>query len=190
MTKNKASNEKPGRKSVPKQIIDEARENHAFEILHILSKEDPKIKKRIEEIAARFVNDVDLDGIAEDIFEDLELLRVEDVWDNSGPTRDGYVDPYELAYHMFEEVVDPYIDELKKYLKLKMYDEAGNYCMGIIKGLDKYKNEATSEFSDWAPDEPNEFITTTLDEWKKGCKDTKWLKKVDEFVKTNFPNRD
>lgn len=41
------------------------------------------------------IADVDLEDIASEVYFELDCLRVEDVWDQSGSTRDGYVDPYE-----------------------------------------------------------------------------------------------
>ncbi len=94
-----------------KQILDDIRAKYAYEILKKLADEDANISKRTEELALEYLIEVDPDDIAESVFYDLDSLAVEDVWDNSGGTRDGYVDPNELASEMFEEVLEPYIDD-------------------------------------------------------------------------------
>lgn len=38
-----------------------------------------------------------IEGIAELLLLDLELLDIHDVWENAGSTRYGYVDPNDLA---------------------------------------------------------------------------------------------
>lgn len=170
-----------------KHILDDVRAKYAYEILKKLAGEDAKISKRIEEIALEYLVEVDPDQIAESVFSDLDSLAVEDVWDNSGRTRDGYVDPYELASEMFEEALEPYIDEFEKCLELSMAEEAKLHCMGILKGLYKFEKEAATEFQDWAVDDPHDNFRHTLEEWRKRNRDPKDMEEMDEFIKKNCP---
>ena len=41
----------------------------------------------------------------------LDSIEVEEVWDRSGRTRNGYVEPTEMAFQMSEEALDPFIEE-------------------------------------------------------------------------------
>ncbi len=170
-----------------KQIFDDVRAKYAYEILKKLADDDSEISKRIDELALEYLVEVDPDDIAENVFSDLDDLAVEDVWDNSGGTRDGYVDPNELASEMFEEALEPYIDELRKCQELSLADEAKLRCMGILKGLYKFEKEAATEFQDWAVDDPHENFKQVLQEWRKGNKDPKDLEEMDEFIKRNCP---
>jgi len=70
----------------------------------------------------------------------LDSIEVEEVWDRSGRTRNGYVEPTEMAFPMFEDALDPFIEEMKKYQKLSMFAEAKNYCIGILKGISRFEN--------------------------------------------------
>ncbi len=169
-----------------KEILEDIIAEHAYDILKRLADEDVKISKRIEELAPEYLIKVDIDDVAESVFCDLDSLEVEDVWDNSGSTRYGYVDPYELASEMFEEALEPYIDELRKCQKLGMDEEAKLHCMGILKGIYKFEKEATTEFQDWAVDDPHTHFIQVFDEWKKGNKNLKNLDEMNEFVKKNF----
>jgi len=170
-----------------KKVLDDILAKHAYDILKRLADEDTNISKRIEELALEYLIEVDPDNIAESVFYDLNSLEVEDVWDNSGSTRYGYVDPYELASEMFEEALEPYIDELRKCQKLEMDEEAKLHCMGILKGIYKFKKEATTEFQDYAADDPHTYFIQVFEEWKKGNKNLKNLDEMNEFVKKNFP---
>ena len=170
-----------------KQVLDEVSTEHANEILQRLADEDAKISKRIQELALEYLTEVDPDCIAEDIFYDLNILDVEDVWKNSGSTRYGYVDPYELAFEMFEEALEPYIDDLRKCQELSMDEKAKLHCMGILKGIDQFEREATTEFKDWAVDAPYENFIEVFEEWRKENKNPKNLEEMDEFIKRNFP---
>jgi hypothetical protein len=70
-----------------KQVLDNVSTEHAYEILERLADEDANISKRIQELALEYITGVDPDDIAEDVFYDLNILDVEDVWNNSGSTK-------------------------------------------------------------------------------------------------------
>jgi len=166
-----------------RNIIDEINEEEAYIILKRLTDEDNDIKKRVEKIALDYLKDVDIDEIVENVFDELDSIRVEDLWDQSGNTRDGYVDPNERAWEMFEEQLEPFIEQMEKYLSLSMYLEAKRYCVGILKGIYKFEKDATTEFADWAVDAPHNYFDVVYDKWKKKHKDQDDIKEVAEIIK-------
>ena len=169
-------------------ILDKINSNDALAILKILCKEDVDIAKRIEQIAKKYLSGVDIDDIASEVYLDLDGIEVEEVWDRSGSTRDGYMDPGDMAWQMFEEVLDPYLEELKKYQNLSMHNEAKKYCIGILKGIYQFEKESKSEYKVWAEDAPGEYFGQVLSGWKEGCKNSKDIEEMEEFVKKNFPD--
>ncbi len=169
-------------------IFDAISADDAYQILQKLANENPVVAKRIEEIAEVSLRGVDIEDVADDVYYDLNSLEVEDVWDNSGSTRDGYVDPTEYAWEMFEEALEPYMEDIKKYQKLSMSVEAKNCCMGILKGIYKFETESTSEYKDWAVDAPSGLFEQVLDEWKEGQKSPEDIAEVEEYVEDNFPD--
>ena len=171
---------------IERKILDEINAEDAFAILKILVKKDTAIAERIERIAREYLSGVNIDDIAESVFYDLDHLAVEDVWDRSGRTRDGYVDPGDMAWQMFEDTLEPYLEELKKYQELSMRAEANNYCKGILKGIYRFGKESTSEYKDWAEDAPGEYFESVRDEWKKSCKQQKDVKVVEDYIKKHF----
>ncbi len=80
-----------------------------------------------------------------------------------------------------------HVDELRKCQKLRMDGEAKFQCMGILKGIYKFEKEATTEFQDWAVDDPHENFIRVFKEWRKGNKDPKNLEDMDDFGNKNFP---
>ena len=78
----------------------------------------------------------------------------------SGRTRYGYVDPGDAAWEMFEEALNPFIDEMKKNQKRALPAVAKTYCIGIIKGLWRFDEESVSDFIDWVTDAPREYVHT------------------------------
>ncbi len=50
------------------------------------------------------------------LYDQLDSLEVEEVWDRAGPTRHGYVDPSEAAYEMLAPIDDqPSLPDCRRY---------------------------------------------------------------------------
>lgn len=171
-----------------KGVLDEIDEEEAYIILKRLANEDNDVKKRIEKIALDYLSDVDIDEIAEHIFAVLDSIEVEDLWNQSGKTRYGYVDPNERAWEMFEERLEPFIDQMEKYQNLSMHTEAKRYCLGILKGIYKFEKRATTEFADWVIDAPQENFNAVYDKWRKRHKDQEDIREVENIIKKELQN--
>jgi hypothetical protein len=159
----------------------------AFAILRTLAKEDKDIAKRIEQLAMEYLSDIDVEGVTDEVYSALDFIDVHDLWDNAGPKTDGYVDVADLAWEMFEEALQPFLDELKKYQKLSMPIEAKYQCMGILQGIYRFEKESDSEFKDWAVDAPGENFSTVLDEWRDECQSSEDLEEMKKFIRENCP---
>ena len=170
-----------------KDILSTITPNEAFAILQSLAKEDKNIRKRIEQLAIEYLEDLDLEEIADQVYSDLDFVEVEELWDRSGSTRDGYVDVNEEAWVMFEEVLEPYTDELRRYHDRLMPAQAMLYCMGILKGVYLFEKESTSQYKDWAVDAPKEFFNRILRDWKEACRNNNDLKQMEDFIEQECP---
>ncbi|MBI4647789.1 MAG: hypothetical protein HY738_14670 [Bacteroidia bacterium] len=113
------------------------------------------------------------------------MLDVDDLYNSSGGSRYGYVDPADRSWEMFEEVLEPFEEQLKKYYKLSMFNAAKMYCMGILKGLYIYEKEAVSEFADWVTDASGENFERILSDWKKEQKNPADIAEMENFIKKN-----
>ncbi len=167
-------------------VLEELSPSQGLEILKRLANEDANISKRANVLAREYLSEIDPDVIADEVFLSLNGIEVEDVWQNSGSTRYGYIDPYELASDMFEEALEPYLEEMRKCHKLSLYREAKLHCMGILEGIYRFEVEATSEFQDWVTDVPQNNFEQVLEEWQKRNRDPSLLDEMDMFVKSNF----
>jgi len=130
--------------------------------------EHPDMTKNVYDIAMKVASDVDIDDIMDDVFFELDRIDFDDLNDRSGNTRYGYVDPSEAEFSLFEEALDPFIDEMEKLQQRSLPAAAKSTCIGIIKGLLKYKKESKSDFSGWAGDTSNAFVDIVVKKWKKG----------------------
>jgi|SRR3989344_6200565 len=180
------------RKKLPKtnRILENIRAEDALDILKNLAKDNEEIASQIEDISKDSLKKIDINEIAENVEFDLSNIDVEELWDRSGRTRYGYVEPGEMADEMIEEVLEPYFEEMCKYKKLLMHKEAKYYCMGILKGIRCFENESSSEFSEWATDAFSNFSHSTLEKWKSICKNQQDIKEIKEFIKNIVDNQD
>jgi len=170
----------------PHEIINHLSPTDALSILKTLANSDKQLARRIAEIATAHLSDVDPEEVAFGLYDELNFLEVEEVWDRAGPTRHGYVDPGEAADEMIEEVIDPYLEELKKYQELGMNVEANRMCMGLLLGLYRFDHESTSKFKDWAPDAPSGFAWVVVDAWKAGAPSRADVKAVKAFIENKL----
>ncbi|MGM0366255.1 MAG: hypothetical protein ACQEP5_06915 [Actinomycetota bacterium] len=133
-----------------------------------------------------YLKEISIEGIADEVYLDLSSLEVEDVWDQSGSTRYGYIDPVDMAGEMFEEALEPYKGELEKYQRLGMRQEAKKYCLGMLKGIYRFEKECETKFREWAEDIPEESFDRFFNTWKKSCKSPGDIKEVEEYIKDIF----
>lgn len=166
-----------------KSILEVISPQEALSVLNQLTK-DPQICKRAEEIALAVVGDVDVDTIAEEVFFELDSIAVEDVWDNSGSTRDGYVEPGDCAWQFFEDALEPFEKQLRKCRELSLSKQAKFLCMGMLKGIWLFESESESEFKDWAIDAPGENMTRIFEDWKKQNNNKKDIQEVKKFMES------
>ncbi|MFQ5594009.1 MAG: hypothetical protein ACE5HA_07645 [Anaerolineae bacterium] len=129
------------------KLISQLTPDEGLAILRALARQDAQLAARIvETITAHLSDDApqtpeDAEGIAEDLVFELNLLEVEEVWDRAGQTRYGYVEPSEAADEMMQEVLEPYLEEMKRYQRLGMHEAARYTCMGLLAGLYRFETE-------------------------------------------------
>lgn len=165
-----------------RQIIQNLSPADGLAILKILANADEQIAVRIGEVATTYLSEVDPEDVAGGLYEELDSLQVEEVWDRAGSTRHGYMEPYEAAYQMIEEILDPYFADLRKYQQLNMPRQAMHLCMGLLQGFYLFEHESTSEFKNWATDAPLDFAQEVVAAWKAEFPSADDVLAVKEFI--------
>lgn len=171
-----------------KDIFNKISPYEALEILRQISKTDKKMKKRIVELAEDLFRDVNVEEVCGEVFFALDGIDVHELWDRAGSSTNGYTSPEDMAFEMFEEALEPFLQEMYRLLDLKMHQEAKLYCMGIAKGIYQYEEDSTSEFKTWAADVPGETYSYILNEWEKRGVDVKDKKEMKAFIRDECPN--
>lgn len=165
------------------KILDKISPEEARQILRHLAKKEPTIARKIKEEAERLLKKIDGEKVCADVYLSLDGIEVEELWDRSGPGRHGYSSPEEMAVEIMEEELEPYNDQVTKYLEMGMAKEARLYCMGVLKGIYKYARESKSEFKGWAADVPEECFGYLLEEWKRKTKNKNDIGEMNAFLK-------
>ncbi|MBI4529707.1 MAG: hypothetical protein HY695_38400 [Deltaproteobacteria bacterium] len=165
---------KQAKKAAPKQTsarrantLESITGADALAILKVLAARNENLAQEIDAVAKELFSHVEIDEMAANVQMELESLHVEDIWDRAGRKRDGYVDPGDAAWEMFEEALKPFQDEVDKYKQLSMLQEADLACRGILKGIYDFHKESSTEYKQWAVDAPSEYFGVVLDDWKK-----------------------
>jgi hypothetical protein len=166
----------------PQEIINNLSPNEALSILQTLAANDEDLARRIAEIALTQWDEVDPEEVAEVVYATLDALEVEELWDRSGSTRHGYMEPGEAADQMIDEVLAPFLADLKKYQRLGLSVQARQVCMGLLAGLRRFGQESASQFREWAPDAPTVFSQVVIEAWKTGAPSRADRKVVRTFI--------
>lgn len=172
--------------SDPHEVIKQLSPQDALSVLRALIDRDERIATLAAEIAVEQLSSIDPEAIAFELYDQLDALEVEEVWDRAGPTRHGYVDPGEAADQMVDEIVEPYLDRLKRFHALGMNAQANQLCKGLLWGLYRFERESTSGFKDWAPDASIGFAWAVLDAWKEGSPSKSDIQILEAFVENRL----
>ena len=127
---------------------------------------DSDLAERISLMAKAALAAVDADAIADEVYQSLNSIQVEELWDNSGKSYGGYQDPTDVAFEMIENEVRHYVRKMEQYNSLGMMLEEKEYCKGIIIGLLRYGDAGNNEFRDWCPDDPYTVAENIVYDWK------------------------
>jgi hypothetical protein len=175
----------PQKKKQQTKIIDQITPDQATSVLRNLWHAYPDFRVRIESEIKNELTAVNCYDVASDVESSLDSLDEEELYDRSGPTRNGYHDPGEMAGIMVEEALAPYQDQLNRYYEMGMHCEAKELCKGVLKGLYEYARNSDTPFSQYATDSPAEMFGWILDEWNKKNK-----KKVDQMEMKEFIDKE
>lgn len=149
-----------------KNLLDGLSGDDALRVLGNLCKKDPEIKKRIFAEAEKVLKQVDVDEIVQEVYFELEMIDVEDLYQRSDNNRFGYSTPEETAEEMLEETLAPYLEKIKYYEDRNMPVQSKQYWMGILKGIYDLGQESTSEFFNYVPDLLSEYFQILLGKWR------------------------
>jgi len=175
------------RASPSSKILDSITGSDALSLLKLLAERDEEFAELIDATGRELLAKVNSEEVATEVQIALESLGVEEVWDDAGATRDGYVDPGDTAWQMFEDALNPFEATIEKYRRLSMTTEARSYCEGMLRGIYDFHKESSSEYKDWAVDAPSEFFGQILEIWRSLFKGRAPIPEMERFLRSYCP---
>ncbi len=170
------------------RLLDEITPDDAFAILNTLAYESSEMAEKIMDIAIDLLSEINYKEVASEVFSVLNDIEVEDVWNRSGKTREGYIDPGEMAYIIFEERLEMFCSEIEKYQALSMWEEASQYCKGVLEGIYRFESMSNSEFLDWGVDVPLEYAWELTENFGREHPIPEHVNKIKTIFKKRFEN--
>ena len=167
-------------------VIKKLTAEQALEVLTRLSAKGGKIREAVLTQARNVLSDIDLDATADEVFFLLDSIDVQDCWDRSGSSRNGYTSPDEAAVEIIEETLQPFSGQVERYCELGMHEQEMTYCRAVILGLYRYAHESESEFKAWSVDIAVECAGDLLHEWRERCR-TVSSGAMSEFIQQRCP---
>jgi hypothetical protein len=90
-------------------VIKSLTPEQALEVLKRLSEKGGVLAEAVLSEAKHLLNETDPDQTAEEVFFALDTIEVQDCWDRSGRSRDGYTSPDEAAVQIIKEELQPFL---------------------------------------------------------------------------------
>jgi hypothetical protein len=137
--------------------------------------------------AMSVLTNIDLDETADEVFAALDSIDVQDCWDRSGSSRDGYTSPDEAAAEIIEEELQPFFEQVERYREMGLPEQEAAYCMGVILGIYRYERESRSEFRQWSEDIPAECSGLLLDKWAERNREGVRITVMHAFIRERCP---
>ncbi len=152
-----------------RRLVDALAAPEAKRLLATLLDARPDLVTETATLAGHELGSVTVERVAEDVARAVGAVRVEDVWERSGPQSDGsYVEPVEAAWTVLEDSIDPFIEDLERRIRLGREEEALTICEGALLGLYRIEQVHGEGLLDGhAPDFIGEAAGNVLETWKK-----------------------
>lgn len=123
-------------------------------ILDRLLSRHPELVEEAAKTAEETLSGVSAEEIAARLLSELTDLGFDELHGRAGNKSFGYVGPEEAAWEIFQETVQPYLDDLKRRLELSPKNGALAVCQGIILGLYRFENDQSTDLLEYAQEFP------------------------------------
>lgn len=118
-------------------------------LLRLLLRQHPELAAEAQALAMDLLTRVEAESVAEDLEMAFHSIEQDDIWERSGSTRDGYVEPWEAAHEICEEVFEPFLEDLKRLLALGQEAAALAQAQGMLLGLHRVTGELPPDAEDY-----------------------------------------
>jgi hypothetical protein len=168
-------------------VIGKLTAEQALEIVERLCRKGGNIREAVVAEAMKLLTEFSLDDVAEEVFDALDLIDVQDCFDQAGSSRDGDASPDEAAVDIIEEELQPFFDQVERYHELAMAEQEATYCMAVVLGIYRFAHESKSEFKKLAAEIPAECAGNLLEDWRARNPDQGGIDAMYRFIRERCP---
>jgi hypothetical protein len=159
----------------------------ALLIVERLCRKGGDVRDAIVAEAISLLSEFSLDEIADEVFDALDLIDIQDCWDLAAAHGGSRAATAEAAVDVIEEELQPFFDQIERYHDLGLIVQEANYCMGILAGIYRFEQVSEAEIKNLAGDLPREYAGTLLDDWRKRNTDKDGVEAMEGFVREKCP---
>lgn len=149
-------------------VIDSLKPEESVQVLRRLLSLHPDLRAEAEQITGALLGTVSFEDTADAVEDAVTQFGLDDLNERAGAHSWGYTEPTEAAWELLDEAMEPFMEDMKRYLDLGLEKEALEVCKGIVLGLYQIRDRTADEFLGWAPDFPAEAATNALQCWLCG----------------------
>jgi hypothetical protein len=139
----------------------------ALLIVERLCRKGGDIRDAIVAEAISLLSEFSLDEIADEVFDALDLIDIQDCWDLAAAHGGSRTATAQAAVDVIEEELQPFFDQVERYHDLGMPEQEATYCRGVLAGIYRFEQESEAEIKGLAADLPRECAGALLDDWRK-----------------------
>lgn len=135
-------------------------------VLAVVLKAHPELVGEAKREAHRLLSVIAVDEVAADVSSALRMIPLEELGARAGRVRGrGYVHETEAACEIVEEVVEPFLADMRRRASLGLTGPAAVVATGIVAGLYLVDPPEEGSVAGYAgPDLPGELADAVLDE--------------------------
>ncbi len=168
-------------------VISKLTAEQALQVVERLCRQGGAIRDAVVAEAMDLLTKFSPDETADEVFDALDLLDIQDCWDQSGRSRTGYTSPDEAAANIIEEKLQPFFEQVERYHDLGMPEQETTYCMAVVFGIYRFDHESKSQFKQLAEDIPAECAGNLLEEWRARNPEQARIDTMHRFIRERCP---
>jgi hypothetical protein len=163
----KDAKSKPDRKRQSGNVLEKLDHAEAASVLTKLLDRHKELRSEAEAIATGMLTEISPFSIADEVEDALLQFDYDDLNGRAGSHSFGYVEPSEAAGELLEEALEPFVNDMKRYLEMGLEDSGLEFCHGILAGLYRVRCGGENDILSWAPDFPGEAAANALKAWSE-----------------------
>ena len=156
-------------KSPARGLLDGLTSEEASTVLHHLLDKHPELRAEAGQMAADLMTSLSAEEVAEDVFERVTGVGLDELNSRAGSNSWGYVEPSEAANELLEESLEDLVEDMKRKAELGLAPAAEVRCTGIVCGLYQARKTESDGALGWDPDFPVERAGYTVEELIRAC---------------------